>query len=331
LKLFNPADVQKDPWPVAERFGFPLAVWLLLTTPNNNIQARAVDMIKEAASKPGKMEELLAKAKEKSPESQNIWGLPEFSHGDDVARMRNELDMVLSERDQWKQLAEEEKRKRDRDEADRQGDREEIRKLTKARAAAESERKSLESRVQELESRLENLPKTETNLHHLQKQVRELERDMGILAEKKDSLEESLASARERESALERKHAEQTGTLAFLKTALRNKGAAEPPAYQGEALLLITPEDPSPYFESAKKLGLTLLVHDGQAKAPALERSLARSWRAILWGEETDFHEGVLKTLRTSGKPYLILPSLGAAGFETLLTAGCSQLKDLSR
>ena len=329
LKLFNVADVQKDPWPVAERFGFPLAVWLLLTTPNNLLQARAVDMIKEAASKPGKLEELLAKAKEKIAGSQNIWGLTEFSHGDDVARMRNELDMVLSERDQWKQLAEEEKRKRDRNEAERQSDRDEIRQLTKARAAADNERKTLESRVRELESRLENLPRTETTLHHLQKQARELERSMGILAEEKKLLEEDLASARENASALEQKLIEQTATLAFMKTALQNKGAAEDAVFQGEALLLISPEDPSPYFESAKKLGLTLLVHDGQAKTPALERSLARSWRAILWGEETDFHEGVLKTLRTSGKPYLILPSLGAAGFETLLTAGCSQLKAL--
>jgi hypothetical protein len=330
LKLFNLADIQRDSWPVAERFGFPLAVWLLLTSPDGLLRARAGDMIKEAASKPGKMDELLAKAKEKTPGSQNIWGLPEFSHGDDVARMRNELDMVLSERDQWKQLAEEERKKRDRNEADRQSDREEIGKLTKARAAAENDRKSLESRVRELESHLESLPKADSTLHHLQKQVRELERESGLLTEKKDVLEKELASTREKESFLERKNAEQNNALALLKAALQNKGAVEPAVFQGEALLLITPEDPSPYFESAKKLGLTLLVHDGQAKNPAFDRALGRSWRAILWGEETEFNEGVLNTLRSSGKPYLLLPSIGPDNFEKLLTAGSSRFKTSS-
>jgi predicted RNase H-like nuclease (RuvC/YqgF family) len=278
-------------------------------------------MVKEASSKPGKLEELLARTKAKDPGPENIWGLPEFSHGDEAVRLRNEMELILSERDQWKQLAEEEKKKRDRNEADRRSDQEEIRKLSKTLAETDNDRASLKSRVQELESRIENLPKTETTLHHLQKQIRELERETGLLAGAKDALNKNLASALEKVSALEKKKSEQADTLAFLKTALKNPTASESVPFQGEVILLITLEDPAPYFESAKVLGLTLLVHDGQSKNIALDRALANARRAILWGEEPDFHEGVLKALRSSGKPHLILPSLGPTGLRYLGTS----------
>ncbi len=338
LRILNPADIQKNPWQVVERFGFPLTIWLFLLSPHSVLRMKASEMIKEVAAKQGRMEELLARAKEQSASSENIWALPDVSHDDEVTRMQNEVEQILSERDHWQQEAASEKQKSEKQAAEIRQWQEEKQKSDKARTAAEQSLQAMEAKAHDLQSQLDNLRQAETSLNHMQKQIKEMERDKGLLSAEKDKWQNEAGSKEKELNGIEQKYQEQARTLFFLKLFLKDPALPPEPEkapspvlpYQGQVIFLVTNEDPSPYFEAGKKTGVTLLVYDGQSLNQQFEKFLDQAWRAVLWGEADLFHDGILKALRSASKPLIVLPSLGPEKFEQFLTAAAAEIEKLS-
>lgn len=321
FKLLPAAEVRKDPWPVVERFGFPLALWMFLLSAGGLFRSLALQVLKEVTAKAGRLEELLAQAAQKKDlAADKLWSLPPVSHDEDLSRLQAEVEQILAERDRWQAEARTEKERGDRAQAGVQRLEEEVQKLSRAKSAAEQGRQEWEARARALESHLEKLKDAESALKRLEKQVKEMEHEKSQWPAEKDRLAGAAAEAARERDGLKRRLAERERTLAFLRV-LAAPGDPPPsgPVYQGEVLLLITAAAPAPFFEAAKRTGLTLLVHDGRSHNAQLDKFLEQAWRVLALGEADTFHEGVWGALRASGKPLVALPPLDAAAFERLI------------
>lgn len=313
FRLLKGPDVRKDPWPVVERFGFPLAVWLFALSGNGVHRAVAAQVLKDVAAKGGDLEKLLAEARQKAPAGEDLWALPAVGHDDELARIQSEVEGILAERDRWQKEASDEKKRREALEAELKALRGESQKAGQARAAADQGRAALEARVREMENHLETLRGAESVIKRLEKQVKEAEHESRRLAGEKDAALGSASALRAERDALKKALVRSERTAAGLRTIA---AAAEPPAkpiFQGQVLLLVTALEPASFFESAKRAGLTLLVHDGRAKNAQFDKFAEQAWKILVWGDPDSFQEGVRGALEDASKPVLHLPALPAA------------------
>ncbi|MBI4395801.1 MAG: hypothetical protein HY548_01815 [Elusimicrobia bacterium] len=325
FRLIKADALRRDPWPAIERFGFPVGIWLFVLSQNGAFRQVALNILKEVTSKEGKLSEILeAAARNRTAEQEKIWSLPSLTRNEEMARIQTEAEQAFTERDRWQRQAEEEKRKCGALETDLRQAREENQKLAHARAAADQTFKQLELRAKELETHLEKLRGAESALKQQEKHIKELEHDKAQFTKTLNEFEAArLSLARERD-AFAQTNEERESALRLFAKALTSP-VLEKPAFQGQALLLITKAEAAPFFEAAKKAGLTLLVHDGKAHNTQLYRLLERTWRILIWGDFSSFPEGVRNALRNSSKPLDFSPELGPAVFERLL-AGASRL-----
>jgi hypothetical protein len=321
LRLLKPEDVRRDPWPAVERFGFPTAVWLLLLGLGGVHRAAGVRILKEVSAKEGRLDEILAEASARAPDPEKMWGLPEVSHDEEIARVQAEVEQILAERDRWKSEAESEKARREEAEDGLRLAREEVRRVAQAGSAGGQALKALEGEAAELRARLESLRDAESALKRMEKQIRELEHDRAKLLAGNEAWEaEKKGFAAEREALLAA--ADEAATAARLLggvTAPPPHGAAAGKTpYRGEVLLLVTPATAAPYFEAAKRLGLTLLVHDGRSRTPPLDHFLRQAWRVLVLGDAGD---AASRAVRDAGRPWARLPLVPAEAFERLLSS----------
>lgn len=313
FRLLKGPDIRKDPWPVVERFGFPLAVWLFALSGNGVHRPVAAQVLKDAAARGGNLEQLLAEARQKAPAGEDIWGLPAVGHGDELSRIQSEVEGILAERDRWQKEASDEKKRREALEAELKALRGESQKAGQARAAADHGRAALEARVRELENHLEALRGAESIIKKLEKQVKETEHEARRLAGEKEAALGTSGALRAERDALKKALVRNERTVAALKKiATAPETPPAKPLFQGQVVLLVTGLEPAPFFESAKRAGLTLLVHDGRAKNAPFDKFAEQAWKIVVWGEPESFHEGVRGALEDMTKPVLHLPALSA-------------------
>jgi hypothetical protein len=322
FRLLKPDDLRKDPWPAVERFGFPMAFWLMTLSAGGAFRAVGAQVLKDVAAKGGKLEEVLAEARRKAPAREDIWALPSVGHDEELARIQSEVEGILAERDRWRAEAAEEKKRREALEAEAKSLRGEAQKAGQARSAAGQERAALEDKLHGLEERLGSLRGAESAIKRLEKRVKELEHEDQKRLSALDADREAARLLRAERDALKKTLAERERTLAALKkiSALPDAPVSAP-FFKGEVVLLVTAQDPAPFFESAKRAGLTLLVHDGRARNAQFDKFVDRAWRVVLWGEEPSFHEGVLGALEPPVKPVLRLPDLPASAADRVWRA----------
>ncbi len=319
LKLLKAETVRANPWPVVERFGFPLAVWLFFLTGSGTFRGVAAQVLKESAAKGGNLEELVASAAQRAPEAENLWGLPPLTHDAESARLKEEMSGLLAERDRLKQEAEEGKKRRESLEEELRKAREENQKVAHARNAAENARAAAAVRTHELETHLESLRGAESGLKKLEKQVKELEHEKARFMKEKEEWEKNGRAVREDRDRLKAELKEKQKSFQVLSKLLAGKELPIKALYQGQILFLVTRADPAPFFDVAKRAGLTLLVHDGQARNAQFENFLEQAWRVFVLGAEGDFQEGALRAVRESAAPAAFLPSLDERQFAALL------------
>jgi hypothetical protein len=328
FRLIGPDVIRREPWPVVERFGFPLTIWLMSVSSGGIFRPAAMNILKEVSAKQGRLEEILANAaKAPSAAQDKLWSLPKVSHDDEVSRIQNEVEQILTERDQWQAQAQEEKTKREKLEAELKAARDEQQKSAQARSAAEHARQSAEARLREVEGHLEELKGAETSLRRMEKQLKELEYEKTRLARGAAEWEQSRAALSQEMESLRQALSAREKSLKFLKAFFVSEPGYLSETFQGQALLLILADDPAEYFVTAKEIGLTLLVHDGRSVDAQLEKFLGRAWRVAVLGEEAALSESVWKALRGAGKPVVSLPLMPAPAFGRLLMAAAPLLK----
>jgi len=335
LKMLNVGDVQKNPWRFVERMGFPLTFWLFLLSTNEPLRRLAFQILKTVSEKDGKLDEIVRAAGENrlTPEGEDsFWKLPPLEEGDDLKRLKNEVDELVIEKEAVSARWREENNRRLELEERILRLTEEQKKLQQAGSAGEKARVQLESKIASLEKRLADLQEAEGRIKKNQKRMAELEHELLRLRRVFEEKSEEAVKLQGDLPVLQRTQSEQRTTIAVLKKVMESSSGSVPTVYRGETLVLIGGDESegSGYFETAKSAGLTLLYHAGRTRDPKLDGFLPRAWRVVvLQDDDHRVDEKTMAAVLESGHPYLIYPFVRAEMFARLLSSGRSVLERL--